>query len=295
MKTALVLSGGGAKGAFQAGALEVLAGQDIQYESIAGVSVGALNGVMVSAQRLPRLMEIWKTIREDEVYTKRSFFQLGLQFLLYRIGFRRAPKSVYSNEPLKKLLQKEFRDIEMKIPITIGRVNLETGTYISEIDPQSPDFASEVVASTAIPVLWEPVRVRNQLFVDGGIRNTTPLKEVVLDKPDRIIVITNAPLNNFKEERNLEDILEIAERSLDILMNEIFIEDIKKCMQINNLVRQAASQGLTLTSDSGRPLKEFELCIIQPPEPLGSALNFGRQRLDELLIMGREAAEKALA
>ncbi len=294
MKTALVLSGGGAKGAFQAGALEVLAEHGVAYQSIAGVSVGALNGVMVSAQRLPRLMEIWKTIREDEVYTKRSFLQLGLQFLLYRIGIRQPPKSVYSNEPLKQLLQKEFRDIEMQIPITIGRVNLETGMYISDIDPNSPDFASEVTASTAIPVIWEPVKIRNGLFVDGGIRNTTPLKEVVIDTPGRIIVITNAPLDNFKEQRNLEDILDIAERSLDILMNEIFVEDIKKCIKINKLVRQATAQGITLRSDSGRPLREFELLIIQPPEPLGSFLDFGRARLDRLLKMGREAAEKAL-
>lgn len=294
MKTALVLSGGGAKGAFQAGALEVLHGHGIKYQSIAGVSVGALNGIMISAGRIDRLLKIWKIIQEEDIYSKRSVLSLGVHYLLYRIGLKSPPKSIYSNEPLLHLLREEFSNIELKTPIHIGRVNLQTGEYINQIDPEHASFALQVLASTAIPVIWEPVKLDNQLLVDGGIRNTTPLRDVIDDDPDKIIIITTSPLDEFNKEDGIKDIIEIAERSLSIMMNEIFIEDIKQCIRINSLVRQAKEKGTILKSIDGRELKFYDLTIIQPPEVLGSPLDFDRGRLDRLYKMGREAAKQAL-
>lgn len=294
MRTALVLSGGGAKGAFQAGALKKLAERSLEYDSIAGVSVGALNGIMVASGQTSRMLELWKTITRDQIYTKRSIPRIALKFLAYKIGISSPPRSIYSNEPLFKLLKEELEDIYLKIPLTIGRINLGSGQYLNEIAPESTDFAKQILASTAIPVVWEPVVIDDKMYVDGGIRNTTPLKDAVQTNPDRIVVITNGPLHAFKENQNLTDIIDIAERSLDIMLDEIFREDLKRCIQINELVRQAKAEGVTLTSKSGRPLKKFELLIIAPPDSLGSALNFDRDRLDTFLQMGEETAEEAI-
>lgn len=293
METALVLSGGGAKGAFQAGALKKLAEHGFNYNSIAGVSVGALNGIMTASGQTNRMVEIWRTITRDQIYMKRSIPRIALKFIAYKIGISSPPRSIYSNEPLFKLLKRELENITVTTPLTIGRIDLESGQYLNEIVPKSTDFAKQILASTAIPVVWEPVVIDGKMYVDGGIRNTTPLKDAVLTNPDRIVVITNGPLHAFKENTNLTDIIDIAERSLDIMLDEIFREDLKRCIQINELVRQAEAEGVTLTSKSGRPLKNFELLIIAPPESLGSALNFERDRLDILLQMGEEAAEKA--
>ncbi len=294
MKTALVLSGGGAKGAFQAGALQVLAEHGIKYQSIAGVSVGALNGVMVAANKLARLTQIWETITQDQVYTKRSLPWLALQYLGHKIGIAQPPQSIYSNDPLYELLKAELSNITLEVPLSVGRVNLQTGDYIHAINPSAPYFLEIILASTAIPVIWKPVDIEGNLFVDGGIRNTTPLKDAIRTNPDRIIVITNGPLDAFATNPTINDIVDIAERSLDIMLDEIFREDLKRCQQINRLVQQAEEKGVTLYSKNGRRLQHYEIITIAPPEPLGSALDFGRKRLDQLLEKGREEAKKVL-
>ena len=294
METALALSGGGAKGAFQAGAISELVRQGIRFQNVAGVSVGALNGVMVAANRINRMVDIWQTITEDDVLKKRSVLNLLSKLGWYKLGLGAPPKSIYSNAPLFNLLEKEFRDIELNIPLVIGRVDLRTGKYINAISPELSDFSKEVLASTAIPVIWKPVEIEGGLFVDGGVRNMTPLKDAIQYQPDRIVVIINRPLSSHIEDTSIRSIIDIAERSLDIVLDEIFIEDLKRCMQINGLVQQAEQKNITLKSKSGEPLKYYELMIVEPPEPLGNTLDFSRDQLDRLLQMGREAARKAV-
>lgn len=294
MQTALVLSGGGAKGAFQAGALRELSARGYRFDSVAGVSVGALNGVMLASGQVERMVDIWRTIRPEQVYRKRSLPFLALQYLAHKIGIASPPQSIYSNEPLFNLLRRELDTIALKIPLTIGRVNLESGNYLRHIEPDNPDFARQVLASTAIPVVWEPVCIEGARYVDGGIRNTTPLKDAVQTDPDRIVIVTNGPIGIFGRREELKDIFDIAERSLDILLDEIFQEDLKRFLQINRLVQQAGSHGVSLHAESGRLLKYYEVMIVAPEKPLGSALNFERHRLDHLLQRGREAAIKLI-
>ena len=93
-KTALVLSGGGAKGAFQMMAEKYAREQKgYQWDIIAGVSVGALNGMMLAMEKYARLEELWWNITREQVMTGRLNF-----WTAFRIAF--GAKSVYSNAPL---------------------------------------------------------------------------------------------------------------------------------------------------------------------------------------------------
>ena len=98
-KTALVLSGGGAKGAFQFAAeryaREV---KGYKWDIIAGVSVGALNGVMLAMEKYPRLAEIWDTITNDKVYKGKLNFWSAVKIVV-------DSDAVYSNAPLWELVQ----------------------------------------------------------------------------------------------------------------------------------------------------------------------------------------------
>ncbi len=60
-RTALVLPGGGAKGAFQAGVLQVLREQGFTYDVISGISVGSLNGAMLATDQFDTMIEVWNT------------------------------------------------------------------------------------------------------------------------------------------------------------------------------------------------------------------------------------------
>lgn len=128
--TALVLSGGGAKGAFQFGALQYIeeewkpAHPEFEYNVIAGVSVGALNGVMLAMGKYQELKKLWYSIKDNDVYNGSPV----LRVLTLR-------KSFYSNQPLVKKIQQyiSLNDIkpQFKDKLLLGSVSLVEGEYYS--------------------------------------------------------------------------------------------------------------------------------------------------------------------
>ena len=115
-KTALILSGGGAKGAFQCGAEKYAREvKGYHWDIIAGVSVGALNGTMLAMQKFDRLYEIWNTISDDQVFT--GGFNL---WSVIKLIF--GAKSFYGNEPLSKLLKAELEPEKIRTDLRVGSV-----------------------------------------------------------------------------------------------------------------------------------------------------------------------------
>ncbi|MGW8250832.1 MAG: patatin-like phospholipase family protein, partial [Anaerolineales bacterium] len=116
-KIALVLSGGGAKGAFQVGAEKYAREvKGYHWDVIAGVSVGALNGAMLAMEKYDRLLEVWNTISDDQVYTG-GFNLLSVIKLLF------GARSFYGNQPLQRLLQKEFEPDAIRADLRVGAVS----------------------------------------------------------------------------------------------------------------------------------------------------------------------------
>ncbi len=298
--TALVLSGGGAKGAFQAGALEVLRDKGYSFDAISGVSVGALNGAMLATEQFDELLKVWQEITPDKVLRKTSLLTLARQYLVYKIGFGSPPVSRYNNEPLQHLMNHYLKDKKVKLPFHFGYVKLESGIYVKAIvrrtDEHTIDQADlkRILASTAIPVYFNPVRIGNFTAVDGGLRNISPIKEVLPYKPDRMIIIPTEPINKDPGNTQVRDILEIAFRSIDIMLDEIFHEDIDRFLVANRLVKQAEAEGLTLKKSDGSPYHYIEPIIIAPEEPLGDALDFDNQRIRKLMEKGRSRAREIL-
>jgi NTE family protein len=283
--TALVLSGGGSRGAFQLGALEVLAEAGYTYTCVAGVSVGALNGTMVAGGQLDRLGTLWRTITREDVFTGRW------PWVLFNV--LRGRRGLYDNSPLLELIRREVDPEGIDIPLEIGVVKLESGQYLP-IRPNSPRFRELVFASTIIPIIWPPYEAGGDSFVDGGLRNITPLGNVVNHEPDRIIIITAEPRDKPPASMSLDTIVDVARRSLDVLLDETFKNDIRSFLRINRLVKQAADRDVTLRRPNGRAYQFFEHLIIEPEKPLGSGLDFSRSSLDAWIARGRAAAERAL-
>ena len=284
-ETALVLSGGGAKGAFQLGALQVLDEAGFTYGCVAGVSVGALNGTMIASGQLRRLTEIWRTVEREDVYRGRW------PWVLFAVlGGRRG---LYDNTPLLELIRREVDPDAIDIPLEVGVVKLESGEYIP-IRPSSPRFEKLVFASTSIPVIWPPVTIGGESFVDGGLRDITPLGDVIDHNPRQIVIITTEPREKPPVSEAPQTMVDVAWRSLRIVLDEVFLNDIRTFLRINALVEQAEEGGVTLRRLNGRPYRFFEHLIIEPEQPLGSSLDFDRRSLDDWIAQGRAAAEKAL-
>jgi NTE family protein len=289
-KTALVLSGGGAKGAFQAAAEKYAREvKGYRWDIIAGVSVGALNATMLAMHKYQRLFEIWNTISDDKVYTG-GFNLISVIKLLF------GAKSFYGNEPLRKLLIQEFEPDKIDIDLRVGSVSLISGKY-QEFRRGDPNMMEAVLASTVMPVIWTPedISQRFRSMVDGGVRRITPIGDVLDVDLDEIVIINcNAEASSALTQPPA-NILQIGLRTLDILLNELFVSDMNEFVKINALVKEAEQHGVTLHKPgSVKPLKYFECKIIEPDEALGDTLDFSQAAIQHSWKVGTRRAREVL-
>lgn len=289
-KTALILSGGGAKGAFQAAAEKYAREvKGYTWDIIAGVSVGALNGTMLAMGKYQRLWEVWNSISNDQVYT--GGFNL---WSLIKVAF--GAKSFYGNDPLWRMLQTELNPALIQADLRVGSVSLVSGEYV-QFTKTEPQLAKAVLASTVMPIIWTPVDISDayRSMVDGGVRNITPIGDVLDANPDEILIINCSPENESPLPVPPPNVVQIGLRTLDILLNEVFRSDMDQFNRINALVREAESQGAILHSPaSGTPLKYFECKIIEPAASLDDTLDFSQPAIQRSIQAGRQRAQAVL-
>ena len=289
-KIALILSGGGAKGAFQVGAEKYAREvKGYHWDIIAGVSVGAMNGAMLSMHRYARLMEIWDHISDDQVYT-------GGFNLISLIKIALGAKSFYSNDPLQALMQREFEAGRIIDDLHVGAVSLITGEYV-QFTRESLELAKAILASASIPVVWSPVDVSAQrvAMVDGGVRNISPVGDVLDLEPDEIVIINCGPEIPPVTPGADANVLSIGLRALDIMQNEIFVNDMKTFLRINALVQEAEQQGCFLHNPkNGKLLKYYPCQVIEPDKELGDTLDFSQVSVQAALRAGVRRAREVL-
>lgn len=298
-KIALVLSGGGARGAFQVGVLDVFYEHGYEFDVVSGVSVGALNGAMIATRQFTELQKIWRTIRKENVLRSRSLGEVIKQFVLYKIGIADPPRGLNNLTPLKRLLSNHLFGKEVRIPFHFGFVPLESGHYVNatirrEGHRIDEDDILRILASSAIPFQFDPVDFYDQTLVDGGIRHISPIAQVLPYNPDEIVILPTKPLDGRQEEAEVDDILQIGKRSIDVMLDEIFIEDIQRFVQINRLVGQANRQGITLKKPDDTPYKHINAMIVAPTQILGDSLDFGEKILQERYARGQKRAREVL-
>jgi NTE family protein len=285
--TALVLSGGGAKGAFQVGAEKYLREEKgYTWDIIAGVSVGALNGTMLAMDKFRRLETIWRTIRNSLVYKGR--FNLPTAIRLY-LG----AKSIYSNEPLASIIEREVEPEKIIRDLRIGTVSLKTGRY-TVYRGNDPNIKEAILASTVVPVVWPPQFVSRecQMMVDGSLRRFSPIGDVLDADPDKVVIINCWPRHPAPLKNPPGNILEIALRALDISSSEIIYSDIHEFTHINRNVQEAAEKGVILRNAKGKPYKHYKCVIIEPSEHLGPILDFSRETVESSMKAGWERARE---
>lgn len=273
MKRALVLSGGGAKGAFQVGVVERLFELGLRFHFVSGVSVGALNASMIAQGRFDDLKRIWLRIRNRKaVYGKRI---LGIVSPLF------GSSSLYHQKPLQKLIRAYVDPLRLRktgIELRVGMVDLVTGRYVSA-DQYHPFIHDCILASTAIPLAFPPAKIgkAEHPMVDGGVRNISPLGEAIDCGAKEIHVVLCNPSTLGEEEKNYKNALNIVLRSLDILLDEIVRNDIEIC-QLKNRI-----------SDNYRHIKLF---VYAPDRHLYSTLEFTPDAIREAMNMGSAVAER---
>lgn len=274
---ALVLSGGGSKGSYQAGALKYILGEkEVQYDALCGVSVGAINVAFLgmykpgqeveSAQEIARL---WGTLDNSKIYKR--WWPFGRWHAIWR-------KSFFDSEPLHTLLRagidlKKIRDSGKHV--NVGTVSLSSGKY-TIFDQTSDCFIDAVIASASFPGMLPPVSFLGQLWTDGGIKELSPIKKAVELGADIIDVIITNPAVRTKKFIENPTTVDILKRSIDLSTDKIMANDIEKVEMYNIL----AEKGLT-------EKKYVKLNIIRPELNLiEDLLDFRPHKIQEMMEKG---------
>ncbi|MFL6770586.1 MAG: patatin-like phospholipase family protein, partial [Sphingomicrobium sp.] len=152
---AIVLSGGGAKGAFQVGVLdELITNRGVKIDIAVGTSTGSIQALAVAQDDIPKLVQIWSRLRKNsDIYEKRP---LGVASALL------GSKSIYKAGGLKRMLEDTADDDRLRATgkkLRLGVVNLGTGLFRT-IDETVPGIHNWVYASCAMPVFFEPLKTR---------------------------------------------------------------------------------------------------------------------------------------
>lgn len=171
----LVLSGGGALGALQAGFLHALVRTDFKPSLIIGTSAGAINGAFLAfnpdEDGVEKLIDIWRSLRD------RSLFLFNPLRIAYQVMSKRL---CLLNTDLLELLIKDHTlqdDFSAtKIPLCITTTNLTAGR--KEVIHKGP-ISSALLASTALPGIFCPVEIDGDLHVDGGVLANLDLETAI--------------------------------------------------------------------------------------------------------------------
>jgi NTE family protein len=182
-KTAFVLAGGGSFGAIQVGMMHSLAASGIYPDMVVGSSVGAMNGAYYAGdptlKGVLQLESIWRGLQRRDVFP--ITWQTLLAFL-WRRDF------LIPHDGLRKLVDDHlpYRDLEdAQVPVHIVTTNLVTGDSVVLSEGSA---ALAIIASTAIPGAFAPVRYKDLYLVDGAIASNTPVR-VAIEKGARRLII----------------------------------------------------------------------------------------------------------
>jgi NTE family protein len=305
---AVVLSGGGAKGAFQVGVLdELIRNRGVRFDVFAGVSTGAIQALGGAMDDMPGLVAEWEKIRgNSDIYKKRPLGAVGAAF---------GADSLYDAAALKSKLiayadPAKIRAARRKL--LIGVVNLATGQY-RDVDERSADIGQWVYASSAQPPFFQPLKSKDaagviEQWVDGGVRNVTPLSAAMTQNPRAILVVSASPQKPVPAPgKTYDDLIEIALRCVGIQTSEISENDLSNAMLINDLLAARETQfrrlmGLGLggaaIADILRPLDEnlaryrFAPIRIIAPDPAfvgPDTLEFKPAKITAGISAGRQA------
>ncbi len=305
---AVVLSGGGAKGAFQVGVLdELIRNRAVKFDIFAGVSTGAIQALGGAMNDMPGLLAQWEMIKGNgDIYKKRALGAVGAVF---------GANSLYDAAPLKSKLIAYADPARLRAArrkLLIGVVNLATGQY-RDVDERASDIGQWVYASSAQPPFFSPLKSRDangvsEQWVDGGVRNVTPLSSAMAQNPRAVLVVLASPPKPAPVPgKTYDDLVEIALRCVGIQTSEISQNDVGNAMLINDMLAAREAQfrrlmGLGLSTsaiaDILQPLdvqlaqyRFAPIRIVAPDETLDAAdtLEFKPAKIRAAIDAGRQA------
>jgi NTE family protein len=208
VKINLVLSGGGVRGFAHLGIIKALQENGIDINAISGTSSGAVVGAFIAAGYTPedtlkimkeyRLLRLLKGSFSSGIFAMTRFEQIFINCF---------PHNSFSN---------------LAFPLYISSTNLFTAK--TEFFSKG-ELIPALLASSSMPVLFSPIEINKQLYLDGGILNNLPVEPFL----EMRIPIIGSHVNPVNEVQTLTSTLKVMERSFNLAVYANVIHRIKYC------------------------------------------------------------------
>ena len=303
-KTGLVLSGGGARGAYQVGVLKAISELHPKqapnpFSVISGTSAGALNAVALASSAnnfrlgVKKVERIWSTLQVEQVVKSRhrdmAKNALRLLYSLFNSGVAASrPVSLLDNEPLRKLLDQviRFENIQPRIDaglldaVAVTTTSYVTGNCVSffqgkeelsrwhrtkRIGMRDALNVDHLMASSAIPGVFPSVKIAKEFFGDGSMRQLAPLSTALRLGAERIVVIGVRGHNRQPIEPKRDHSPTVAQM-LGHIFSSAFIDSLES--DLENLQRVNELIGILQNeapdSVAGTVYKPIDVLVVRP-------------------------------
>jgi len=292
-KIGLVLSGGGARAAYQVGVLKAVAealpeGINNPFPVICGTSAGAINTLAIAGRagpfrlRIKKLEAIWRQLDAKKIY-RTDFWgvlknSLNMFFSFFHSGYAIGkPKALLDNSPLRQLLEDyvRFRHIDEAIAsgeleaVSITAVSYSSGksvTFFQGTENHKPWERSRrvgiqanltidhLMASSAIPMMFPALQIGDQYFGDGAVRQLKPISPALHLGADKVFVIGVSDNPFHKKKQQLINHSPSIAQIIGHMFNSAFIDSIESDLETLQKINRLAEK----MTDSERKKKGVE-------------------------------------
>ncbi len=305
--TALVLTGGGARAAYQVGVLLAIAKlsknrRHNPFPILCGTSAGAINTVALACladnfgKSVSLLASFWRNMHVDQIYRAdlagvgsagaRWLAALALGWLIGN-----PPRSLLDNSPLRRLLTRslDFSGIERSIAkgalhaVSISASGYESGESISffqahpsaqpwhrvqRIGMRSQLTVDHLLASSAIPFVFPATRINREYFGDGSMRQLAPLSPAIHLGARRLLVIGARKQSEHREREQIDGYPSLAQIAGHAL-SSIFLDSLAVDIErAQRINRTLAAIPEALRENSAIALRPIDTLVISPSERL---------------------------
>lgn len=312
-KRALVLSGGGAKGAFTAGVVKYLMVElGFNFDLVVGTSTGALIAPLVASQDIANLIHFYENVEQQDILKDRPDL---LAFLF--------SDALNDTKPLKRLITRFFGDrrryerlMQSSTEMFVTVVNMQTGEieYGNQHRDSKPTLLKKILASACVPVMMPPVKIGKHQYVDGGVKEIAPFSKAIDEGATHIISVILSPDAGHREpvRKQFTSSMDILKRTLALLTDEIVDNDLKiatvysEAIRCLDQIKTNAKEKLGLTDSQIRKLfagleNPFQgkrivgITTIRPDhELMDSSLNFDPDKMREMVDKGYKKAKEVV-
>ncbi|MEE8389085.1 MAG: patatin-like phospholipase family protein [Acidiferrobacterales bacterium] len=307
-KTALVLTGGGARAAYQVGVLKAVCelmpeGSGNPFPILCGTSAGAINAASLAVYArqfrhgVRRLNRVWRNFHVDHVFKAdpKSILLNGARWLLAMMGGgfgKRKAAYLLDRDPLANLLRRYFNFKDIQLAIESGALYALSITASGYISGQSVSFYQGVdelvpwrrarrigirsrielehlMASSAIPFLFKAIRIKRDYFGDGSMRQSAPISPALHLGADRVLVIGVHKEESEDSQRVESNEYPSPAQIVGHVLNSIFLDSLDADLERLRRINKT----LNTISSSGNagniPLREVDVLMVSPSEDLG--------------------------